>query len=203
MNPLEKITDQDTELMLRVKAGDSEAFSILFEKYYQKVVSLCWRYIQNTELAQDAAQEVFLKIFNTAKKYRPTASFSTYIYRITVNHCLNELREKRRHPTISLDYEANNINQDDSSLLESLPSENQSPREIAIKKEIQTEIRKAISELPEKQRMAIILKRFDNLSYEKIGETMGCSVGAVDSLLQRARYTLLKKLKKNFREGIF
>lgn len=185
--------------MLRVKNGDSEAFSILFEKYYQKVVQLCYRYTQNRDIAEDAAQEIFLKIYQKSENYKSTAAFSTFIYRITANHCLNIIRDKKRHPTMSLDKNWDDLENNPTSPVDYIPSNNPSPRDIVSNKEIQITVKKAISELPKKQRMALILKRFDNLSYEEISKIMSCSTGAVDSLLQRARITLTDKLKKIFR----
>lgn len=203
MDVMAIIEEKDNDIMLRVKNGDSEAFSILFERYYSKVAGLCWRYTQDKEIAEDAAQEIFLKIYHKAQSYKPTATFSTYIYTVTVNHCLNTIRDRKRRVEVSLDDGWNKDTEEEGGVpMDYIPSQTPSPRDIALSKEITSQVRQAIAQLPKKQRLALMLKKFDNLSYEEIGKTMNCSEGAVDSLLQRARLTLSKKLKKIFSGGI-
>jgi RNA polymerase sigma-70 factor, ECF subfamily len=199
MDKDEKILDQDTELMLRFKNGDPDAFSILFEKYYSKVVNLCWRYIQNNETAQDAAQEIFLKVYQKALNYTPNATFSTYIYRVTVNHCLNVIRDSKKHAAFSLDQNLSESEENQNIPINYIASNELSPRDMLQKKETDKLVKNAIDSLPPKQRMAVILKRFDNLSYDDIAKVMNCSVGAVDSLLQRARVLLTENLGKFFK----
>ncbi len=195
--------DSDTQLMLRFRDGDDNAFSEIFNKYYQKVAQLCWRYTLNKDTAEDAAQEIFMKIYQNISNYKPTASFSTYIYRISANHCLNIIRDQKRHLSYSLDENWNSDDDNQNKPLNYIPSNIQNPRENVMQKELDEKLLKAISELPKKQKMALILKKFDNLSYEEISKSMNCSTGAVDSLLQRARITLTDKLKKILGEGFF
>jgi RNA polymerase sigma-70 factor (ECF subfamily) len=143
----------------------------------------------NRAKAKDLAQEVFVRVWQAAKNYKPKAKFSTWIYRIAVNLCLNELKSVKRRRLIPLGTEE----KPDSEY--PTPSDvSQSPEDLLLAKERSRQISEALQSLPENQRMALILKRYDNLSYDEIGKVMGCSVSAVESLLVRAKKNLQEKL---------
>lgn len=187
--------DADVDLMLKFQAGDVSAFEQLMRKHQKSVINTIYRFIGNRADAEELAQEVFLKVYNSAQKYKPKAKFSTWLYKIVTNLCLNELRRKR-FETVSLD-----------DLAEEIPplskggkrgdfiDARQIPPDIALeRKELAFWIKKSVKSLPEKQRMALILREYDGLSYKEIAEVMGCSVASVQSRLQRAKATLKEKL---------
>ena len=192
MNRNNYLSDPDVVLMLKFQQGDKFAFEELLDKYQKPVINFIYRMIQNKDEADDLAQDVFIRVYNSAKTYRPTAKFSTWIYTIARNICLNELRKKERR-NISLDQ---GIPTQEGELKREIASpEGSSPYEDASKHELQELVKEAIESLPVNQRMAVVLRRYQLLSYEEIAKTMDCSVSAVKSLLNRAKESLKEKLK--------
>jgi RNA polymerase sigma-70 factor (ECF subfamily) len=184
---VEKIPEE--ELMSRTAAGDEYAFELIVQRQQASVLNLVYRYLGDRTMAKDVAQEVFVRVWQAARKYKPKAKFSTWIYRIAVNLCLNELKSAKRRRLIPLGTEE----RPDSEY--PAPSDvPQSPEDLLLAKERSRQISGALQSLPENQRMALILKRYDNLSYDEIGRVMGCSVAAVESLLVRAKKNLKEKL---------
>ena len=185
------LSDPDVILMLKFKEGDKAAFEQLLDKYQKPVINFIYRMIQDRDEADDLAQEVFVRVYNSAKRYEPKAKFSTWIYRITKNLCLNELRRRKRK-FISLD---ETISTEEGELKREIASpEATSPYQDTSKHELQKVVKEAIESLPANQRIAVILRRYEQLSYEDIAKTMECSVSAVKSLLSRAKESLKDRL---------
>jgi RNA polymerase sigma-70 factor (ECF subfamily) len=191
--------DPDAALMLRVKRGDRAAFAELVDKYKQPVMNFIFRSLRDETEAEDLAQNVFLQVYKSRARYERTAKFSTWIFTIARNLCLNELRRRSRHPAESLE-ETHTDNEDqparqyeDKTVF--LPTENLLHGELAKK------IEEALAELPENQRTAILLCRQDELSYEEISAVLNCSLSATKSLIHRGRETLKEKLKPYLRSG--
>lgn len=185
------LLDPDVQLMLKFKQGDKLAFGELLDKYQKPVINIIYRFIQDKSEADDLAQEVFIKVYNNAKSYEARAKFSTWLYRITKNVCLNELRRRKRK-IVSLD-EAVSAS-DDRLKQEVIISGNNSPLEDSAAHELQEIVKQAINSLPANQRMAVILRRYEEMPYEDIARTIGCSVKAIKSLLNRAKEALKNKL---------
>ena len=180
------------DLMARIAKGDEDAFEILVNRHQTSVLNLIYRFIGDRTQAKDLAQEVFLRVWQAAKSYKPEAKFTTWIYRIATNLCLNELksaRRKRWFQFLRSDEDTEKILGGD--LLRSITVAGGS----SSRKERSRQISDALQSLPANQRMALVLKRYDDLSYEEIARIMGCSVSAVESLLVRAKRTLQEKLK--------
>jgi RNA polymerase sigma-70 factor (ECF subfamily) len=183
------LLDADVVLMLKFQKGDKLAFSELLDKYKKQIINFIYRMIQDRTEADDLAQEVFIKVYNCAHSYSPKAKFSTWIYTIAKNVCLNELRKKK---PVSLD---ENIATEDGVLKREFSDVDKNiPSDDVVQNELQEIVKGAIGSLPETQRMAVVLRRYDQLSYEDIAKTMGCSVSAVKSLLNRAKESLKEKL---------
>jgi len=177
--------------MARIAKGDTDAFEILVNRHQTSVLNLIYRFIGDRTQAKDLAQEVFLRVWQAAKSYEPKAKFTTWIYCITANLCLNELKSARRKKLFQfLRSDADNEIHGEKDFPDGSPS----PEDLLLAKERSHQITKALQNLPENQRMAVILKRYDDLSYEEIARVMGCSVPAVESLLVRAKRTLKEKL---------
>ena len=180
------------DLMTRIAKGDGEAFEILVNRHQASVLNLIYRFIGDRTQAKDLAQEVFLRVWQASKSYKPEARFSTWIYRITANLCFNELKSSRRKKWFQfLRSDADHEVQTE----EDFPDNSPSPEDLLLVKERSRQITDALQRLPENQRMALILKRYDDLSYQEIAQILGCSVSAVESLLVRAKRTLQEKLK--------
>jgi RNA polymerase sigma-70 factor (ECF subfamily) len=147
--------------------------------------------------AEDLAQQVFIRVWKSAPRYEPTAKFTTWLFKITRNLVFNELRRRRRHGTQSLDAEGD----DDHLPLQAADTSSKAPDTAMLDAEMQSAIQTAIAQLPEMQRMAIVLRRYDEFSYEEIAEILSLSVPAVKSVLFRARTELREKLRQYLSEG--
>ena len=191
--------DPDAALMLRVKQGDTAAFTELVEKYKQPVMNLAYRTLRDMTEAEDLAQNVFVQVYKSAARYKSTAKFSTWLFTIARNLCLNEIRRRSRHPAESLD--ATHPDQDDQPLQQYEDKKTFSPPESLLQGELTQQIDQALADLPENQRSAILLCRQDDLSYEEIAEALGCSVSATKSLIHRGRETLKERLKAYLKTG--
>jgi RNA polymerase sigma-70 factor (ECF subfamily) len=194
-----EMTDPDAELMLRVKRGDMEAFAGLVDKYKQPVINLMFRMVRDLEEAEDLAQNVFLRVYQSAQRYEVNAKFSTWLFTIARHSCFNELRRRSRHPTESMDTLPNEDADQPARQFEDTKTD--SPPETFLHSELEQKIQEALDALPEKQRLGILLCRQDDLSYEQIAEVLGCSVSATKSLIHRGRETLKQKLKPYLQTG--
>ncbi len=177
--------DPDIELMLRFQKGDESAFEILVKKHTRGVLNLVYRYIGDAARAEDVAQDIFVKVYRARMKYEPKAKFSTWLYRIAVNHCLNEIRSRKSQPALAAPI---------NDLLEEPAGEHPDSR--LSRQELQRAVKAAIDSLPENQRMAVILARYEEMSYDEIASTLGLSLEAVKSVLFRAKENLKQALSR-------
>ena len=191
--------DPDAALMLRVKQGDAAAFTQLVDKYKQPVMNLAYRTLRDVTEAEDLAQNVFVQVYKSAGRYQPAAKFSTWLFTIARNLCLNEIRRRSRHPAESLDQ--THAEADDQPLHQVEDKRVAAPPEQLLHGELEQKITDALAELPENQRTALLLCRQEELSYEEIAEVLGCSLSATKSLIHRGRETLKAKLKPYLRTG--
>jgi len=196
---MEHLHDPDAALMLRVKQGDREAFEMLVEKYKQPVMNLVYRTLPDAAEAEDLAQHVFLQVFKSAHRYEVSAKFSTWIFTIARNLCLNEIRRRSRHPAESL--EGASTENEDQPARQFEDAKIFSPPDALLQGELEQKIAEALEGLPEKQRTALVLCRQEELSYEEIAAVLGCSLSATKSLIHRARETLKQQLKPYLRTG--
>jgi RNA polymerase sigma-70 factor (ECF subfamily) len=191
--------DPDASLMLRVKRGDRGAFEELVNRYKQPVTNFLYRTLGDPTEAEDLAQNVFLQVYKSAERYKVSAKFTTWLFTIARNLCLNEIRRRSRHPAESLD--APHPEHEDQPQRQFEDSRTSSPPDALLHGELEEKIRRALGELPENQRLAILLCRQDELSYEDIARVLGCSLPATKSLIHRGRETLKQRLKPYLRSG--
>ena len=191
--------DTDAALMLRVKRGDMRAFEELVEKYKQPVTNVIARTLRDPTEAEDLAQNVFVQVFKAADRYKATAKFTTWLFTIARNLCLNEIRRRSRHPADSLD--SSQSDNEDYPARQYEDVKMFSPTETVLQNELEQKIQDALSDLPENQRTAMALCRQEDLSYEDISEVLGCSLSATKSLIHRARETLKERLKPYLQSG--
>ena len=192
-------TDSDAALMLRVKRGDRAAFTALVEKYKQPVVNFFCRSLRDEAESEDLAQNVFLQVYKSRARYERTAKFSTWLFTIARNLCLNEIRRRSRHPAESL--EETHAENEDQPQRQYEDKKVFLPVENVLHGELSRKIEEALADLPENQRTAILLCRQDELSYEEIAKILGCSLSATKSLIHRGRETLKEKLKPYLKTG--
>lgn len=189
-DPAAEASAVDFALMARIGAGDHEAFRQLVERHQHAVIGTVAKMLGNPSEAEDIAQHVFLRIWRHAKRYRPEAKFTTYLYTITRNLVFNESRRKSRKKEVSADEREENSHQHISA------NPDRQPDSEVLHAELQTAVDEAIAQLPETQRMAVVLRRYEQLSYEEIAEVLEVSVSAVKSLLFRARTQLRETLTR-------
>jgi len=189
------LRDPDIRLMLRVRDDDPAAFGELVEQYQQRLVTIMHHLVGNREEAEDLAQEVFLRVYRTRKKYRARAKFSTWLFTIANNLALNALRSRQRKPAIPLDVR-------DSGPLGPRPAEQlvrdreNQPGERMQQQELAAMVQRALGNLNERQRAAVVLNKFEDMNYVEIAEVMDLTTKAVKSLLSRARENLRQALKQ-------
>jgi len=184
----------EKDLISRSKAGDVEAFEQLISKYEKKVYNIALRAVDNHADASDLAQEVFIRVFKSIGNFKEQASFSTWLYKITTNVCLDEIRRRRKRNTVSLEEE---IRLESSEIKRQYESTDLRPDETAEKNELRQMVKEAIGKLSAEHRMAIILRDIHGFSYDEMSKIMCCPEGTVKSRINRARLALKNILKAN------
>jgi len=189
------MTRSDVQLMLDVKAGDQQSFELLLQRYRTPLVNFLYRMVRSREQAEDLAQEVFLRVYRAREDYEPSAKFTTWLFRIATNLALNSLRDHR--------YQKLEISMD-APIVADAEEGDERPMEVAdehpdIEQHLVEEARKkmirhAIEKLPEKQRAAVLLHKYQELDYAEISKILRCSESALKSLLFRAYETLRVEL---------
>lgn len=178
----------EKDLILRIKENDTEAFAVIVEKYKKSIFNICYHYLGNYHDADDASQEVFVKVFKSINSFRFASSFSTYITRIAINTCNDYFKKNKK--------KEKNINIDDESVPYISDIKN-APEEDYELKERQKIVRTAISRLNKRHRQMIILRDLNGYSYEEIAKTLGISQGTVKSRISRARLALKEIILKD------
>lgn len=176
---------EDKKVIEHLKNGDEIIYKYVYDLYVRMVYSVCFRMTSSKEEAEDAVQDVFIKVFDSINSFRGDSKLSTWIYRISVNVCLNRQRRKKIIKFLSFDF----WNEENG-----LTDENITPSKSIERSELQKIVRDAINRLPAKQKTALILSRYEEKSYKDIAEIMEVSLSAVESLLFRAKENLAKKL---------
>jgi RNA polymerase sigma-70 factor (ECF subfamily) len=194
-----EMLDPDAALMLRVKHGDMQAFEALVDKYKQPIINLIFRTVKDATEAEDLAQNVFLQAYRSADRYKASAKFSTWLYTIARNLCLNEIRRRSRHPADSMDAATEPEGEHPAHQFEDV--RNVSAPDQLLRDELSQKVEQALADLPENQRTAILLFKEKEISYEEISKILECSLSATKSLIHRGRETLKSKLKPYLKSG--
>jgi len=184
----------DADIMLRVKSGDESAFQYLVEKYRRPMVNFMYRMAHNAAAAEDLAQEVFLRVYRSREGYEPSAKFTTWLYRIATNLAVNHARDTRNERpdrTVSLDEP-----DEETGQTMDLPDASLSAEQAILRRERLAAIRQRVQALPERQRMAVMMHKYQHMDYRQIGEVLKLSESATKSLLFRAYETLRQQLKE-------
>jgi len=181
--------DYDAELMLRVKEGDGASFAVLLEKHRSSVIHFVYRMVQNQAVAEELAQEVFLRVYRSRSTYEPTAKFTTWLFRIATHLALNSLRDGKNQK-----YEERLDDQSDDLPARQVADIRPSVEQSMVYEARLDEVRRAVASLPEKQRAAVLMHKYEELEYSQIAKVLNCSESAVKSLLFRAYETLRARL---------
>lgn len=184
----------DADVMLRVKVGDDAAFEYLVQKYRRPMVSFLYRLAHNSAAAEDLAQEVFLRVYRSREKYEATAKFSTWLYRIATNLAVNHARDTRHERpenTVSLDEPDS-----ETGMTPDVADAEPTVEENIVRRERLAAIRQRVQALPERQRMAVIMHKYQQMDYRQIADVLKLSESATKSLLFRAYETLRGQLKE-------
>jgi len=186
----------DVALMLNVGGGDERAFEQLIERHQSAVVGTVAKMLGNSSDAEDIAQQVFIRLWKSAPRYKPKAKFTTFLFTITRNLVFNESRRRKRAKQYSMD------EREDDFHLQTPDTQTASPDDHMLQRELQQAVDLAIAKLPEKQRLALILRRYENMPYEEISSVLKLSVSAVKSQLFRARQSLRESLQQYLDDGL-
>ena len=196
-----RLLDPDVQLMLRVRDDDASAFEELVLRYQNRLVAIMERLVRKREQAEDLAQEVFLRVYRARKNYEPRAKFSTWLFTIANNVARNARRSLARRREVNIANEAKSPEAPPALEQMALAASGLMPTRQLDKTERAEMVRLAIESLNDRQRMALMLSKFENMSYVEIAETMGMSVQATKSLLCRARENLRELLEPYIMDG--
>jgi len=183
--------DADIEAMARLQRGDDLALNEIMARWQRRVTAFLLRMVGEEAAALDLAQETFVRVYQSSDRYRPTGTFSTWLFAIAANLARQYLRWQRRHPTESMDRDV------DSPLSDKIASPGEPPDLVALRDERSALVRMAISQLPPDLREAVILFEYENLSYLEIAAVTGGTPKAVETRLYRARHLLREKLRSS------
>jgi len=185
----------DVQLMLDVKAGDEQSFALLLHRYRTPLVNFLYRMVRNREQAEDLAQEVFIRVYRARADYVPSAKFTTWLFRIATNLALNSVRDTRhQRMEVSLDAPVTVDSEEGDERPLDVAEKNPNIEEHLVAEAQRDMIRHAIDKLPEKQRAAVLLHKYQDLDYGEISKILSCSESALKSLLFRAYETLRVEL---------
>jgi RNA polymerase sigma-70 factor (ECF subfamily) len=185
------VRDPDVRLMIRVReADDRAAFAELVERYQRRLVGVMHHLVGHADEAEDLAQEVFLRVYRTRQKYSPQAKFSTWLFTIANNLALNNLRDRKRKPTVPLAVSDSGVRPQEQLA----NPRTEAPGHALAHAELAIVIRQALDDLNDRQKMAIVLNKFEDMGYAEIADVMGMTEKAVKSLLSRARGRLREAL---------
>jgi len=184
----------DAEVMLRVKAGDQPAFDYLVQKYRRPLVSFMYRMARNAAVAEDLAQEVFLRVYRSRASYEASAKFTTWLYRIATNLAVNHARDTRHErPEVMVSLDEPD---DATGMIMDLADGEMTAEQAMVRRERLMGIRRKIEALPERQRLAVVMHKYQQMDYRQIAEVLKLSESATKSLLFRAYETLREQLKE-------
>ena len=187
--------DPDVALMLRLQAGDQAAFQDLFQKFSPRVLQYARRLVGSEARAEEVTQDVFVQVFRFRQRYRPESRFSTWLFTIATNLCLNEIRRPERRLRVDL-WQRRGEDEDRREGPQLPDPAAATPEEGASSRELARQLEAAVEELPPKQRAALLLSRVDGLAYRDVAEALGCTEGAVKALLFRATQSLKRTLRE-------
>ena len=188
--------DPDVQLMLAVQRDDEEAFETLFRKYIGQVVRFAFSFVGSRARAEELAQDAFVHLLSTRRRYQPRARFSTFLFRIVTNLCLSEVRRAEHRVTVRYTPRADANDMTPDAVANMPDRGGRTGEEDLLVREQIDKMRESLRRLPPQQRAAILLARVEGFSYEEVARSLRCSVAAVKSLIHRATVTLRDQLRE-------
>ena len=181
--------DADAELMLRVAGGDRRAFASLFDRHQRGVAQFAFRFVGDRARAEELTQDIFVKLYRNASRYRPSAKFKTFLFRVAANHCLNEMRRG--------EYRVKHVSEgpEEGEPLETAAPDADRPDQALAGRELESTVGAALAALSERERTAFTLCRFEGMAYRDIAEVLQASEAAVKSLIHRATLAVARKIQ--------
>ena len=176
----------DEALMLQLQTGDLRSFDTLVKRWEKPLLNYCYRMVNDIALAEDLRQEVFLRIYRSAKKYRATAQFSTWMYRIATNLCLDTLAKQQHRKEISMDAY---LESESEGFGEQLIDPSDAPDAAVVKKETESQVRSALVRLPEDQRVVVIMRHYNGMKFREIAEVLERPISTVKNLFEKEKPT--------------
>jgi RNA polymerase sigma-70 factor (ECF subfamily) len=188
--------ERDAELMLRVRAGDQASFALLLERHRGPVIHFLYRMVLNQPVAEELAQEVFLRVYRSRETYEPTAKFTTWLFRIATHLALNHIRDGKHEKNQDRLESSGHVagRHEDAEPVRQVADRGPNVEQSLLRQARLDEVRDAIAALPDKQRAAVMMHKYEELEYSQIAQALGCSESAVKSLLFRAYETLRARL---------
>jgi RNA polymerase sigma-70 factor (ECF subfamily) len=183
----------DETLMLQFQTGDLHSFDTLVKRWEKPLLNYCYRMVNDIALAEDLRQEVFLRIYRSAKKYRPTAQFPTWMYRIATNLCLDTLAKQKRRKEIPIDAY---LESESEGFGEKLVDLSDTPDAAVVKKEVESHVRSVLVRLPENQRVVVIMRHYNGMKFREIAEVLECPISTVKSRMAAGMERLGQMLLK-------
>jgi RNA polymerase sigma-70 factor, ECF subfamily len=190
--------DPDAELMLRVKNGDQRSFAALFDRYAKSIVNFAYRYVGERSRAEELTQDIFLKVYRSASSYEPTARFKTWLFRIAANHCLNEVRRgvyRAGHASID-----DKPDEEGPAMHLATPASS-GPDAALAGRDMERALSEVLERLPERERAAFTMCRFEGVAYRDIAEALNTTESAVKSMIHRATVAIAKCLESFTNDG--
>ena len=188
----------DGEIIGHILQGDRNMFRLLVEKYQSMVFRTCMGFLHDKDDSDDLTQDIFIQTYQILASYKGDAAFSTWLYRITVNACLNKIRKSSKNSFLQ---RLENVFVSEKNKEYSFPTADaENPEDLLIKTERNEWVERALNSLPEKQRIAIVLSKYDDLSQREIAAIMEITEGAVEALIQRAKANLREKLSSLYKK---
>lgn len=183
----------DERLMERVKSGDAQAFDALWQRHGKALFNFIYRFVGNRQEAEDLTQETFVRVLQSAPSFNSHQRFTTWAYHIATNLCIDAHRKAQYRQAVSLD---ECLGEDDQTLGDTVPDPQANTEEMAQKRSLRRDIRRAIRALPPEQRLVVVLNQYQGMTYQEIAEVLGCPIGTVKSRMHHALKALRAALKE-------
>lgn len=184
--------DPDTQAMLKVAAGDKQAFAWLFDRHHASVARFAFRFVGDAARAEELTQDIFVKLYRHARSYKPTAKFKTFLFRVATNHCLNEMR-RGEYRVARLTAEASA--EEDAGAMRMPGPDGDRPDQALSGRELEAAVGLALKDLSDRERAAFTMCRFEGMAYRDIAEALEASEAAVKSLIHRATLAVARRIE--------
>jgi len=191
-----RLPDPDAEVIEQIRTGQKEAFENIVVRYNRRIYAVAYRYVKNSEEAADITQEIFIRVWEKLDSFRGESKFSTWLYQLAGNHCKNRLKALKRRRWFQNESLSSHPLDDNSGPVRQYECPNPGPGELLSTENLKALVRRNLDELPQEQRMVLMMRDIDDLDYDEISEATGLALGTVKSRIHRGRIELAKRIKR-------